>query len=101
MSKITFSKIPYCLTLITIYAVSRISSDDGHNVYYAYFSTRELAKQYLNSFPDGNIVPIERYIDHRTGNFYDVTIRPLDVDMPNKHDVLSKLTDKEKKVLGF
>lgn len=94
--------LPKTLTLTSIFCVNNISPDDGHSVTYAYFTTRDLAKTYLQKHHKitGSVVEKSVYVDEFK-QYYEVPKYHISVDMPTKEEVLDKLTDKEKKVLGL
>lgn len=89
------------LTRVKIFAISTTSLDDGFPFYSSYWSNRSSAA--CNIKVNERIVEIDLWIDEHE-NYYKLDVQDLEsvlVDAPSRKEVLAKLTDKEKKVLGL
>ncbi len=82
-----------------IWGVSEISKDDGHTVVRSRFTNKGEADNFAREV--GGHTFQETLWKGSDGEFYKVTKTLMAVDMPRKKDVLAKLTEKEKRVLGL
>ncbi len=85
-----------------IWAVFHIDNNDGRSIIMAYFSDQGKAEAYKQRHKLSKVGQISLYQDEN-GKYYEVPYHFTEVlvDAPEKHEILAKLTDIEKKVLGL
>lgn len=83
---------------ISVYAVHYRSLNDGHNICDSYWTSQMAAENRAKKLC-GTYILINVYQDSEN-RFYK-TLEEIPVDIPNKEDVLAKLTRGEKISLGL
>ena len=81
------------------FKVCVVSQDDGHNVVDSYFTDHKLASERARKIK-GNVLSQDLYTSEY-GNTYLLTTTEIFTDVPDKKDVLCKLTRVEKYALGI
>lgn len=89
------------LTKHFAWAISQVSKDDGRTGYVSYWTDRGKAEDASENVQDGHVVQVELWEDEE-GNYYQIPYtNDIMVDLPDKKEILNKLTLKERKVLGL
>jgi hypothetical protein len=82
-----------------IWGVSIISPDDGHTITVSYWTDHSKACEDACK-RHGNVYQTSLWMDS-SGRYYKVHTEEVGVNLPDRNDVLKKLTPEEKKVLGL
>lgn len=85
-----------------IWAVSVVSKDDGYSGYHSYFTKKDQADKMAQRI-NGTVVQTQLWLDE-FGEYYQINnnyINPIMVDAPEREEILKKLSQKERKVLGL
>lgn len=83
-----------------IWAVSQISPDDGTNNFVAFFTKMDRAEKLAAKLrPASTVVQTTLWRDG--DRYYRVTMHEVIVDAPTRQEVLAKLNEKERLVLGL
>lgn len=81
------------------FKVCVVSQEDGHNVVDSYFTDHKLASERARKVK-GNVLS-EYFYRSEFGNIYLLEATEIFADVPDRRDVLSKLTRAEKYALGI
>lgn len=81
-----------------IWAVTYESKDDGHRLTDSYWTDINKAEQRAKKI-NGSLVQIDLF--NGLGKWYKVEYKEVEVDPLSKEEVLKKLSEKERKALGY
>jgi hypothetical protein len=83
-----------------VWAVSVVSKDDGHTFYAAHFTDHSEAEKAARRL-GGNVVQTSLYFDRATGTYYKARLERVPVDLPDRDEVLARLSPAEREALGI
>lgn len=84
----------------SIWAVTVENEDDGLRDTIAHLTDSARAHDHARR-KGGSVIQIPLWRDPKTGEYYRPRLERVPVDIPDREEILAKLTDREKEALGL